>query len=77
MRGAGSAAGGGTAKPRSPNAIYDQLKVELVDAEGQVAAAQRRLAEAEADAGPDRDKSRSRLRPSSPRPRISTATTAC
>ncbi|MFZ3236636.1 MAG: XrtA system polysaccharide chain length determinant [Stellaceae bacterium] len=48
--GAGSAAGGGTGKAQVPNAIYDQLKVKLVDAEGQVAAAQRRLSETEEDA---------------------------
>jgi polysaccharide chain length determinant protein (PEP-CTERM system associated) len=46
--GAGSPAGPG--KAQVPNTIYDQLKVKLVDAEGQVAAAQRRLAEVEDDA---------------------------
>ncbi len=37
------------ARTQVPNTIYDQLKVKLVDAEGQVAAAQRTLAEAQAE----------------------------
>lgn len=45
----GSPAGGGPAKAQVPNTIYDQLKVELVDAEGQVATVQRRLTEAQND----------------------------
>jgi polysaccharide chain length determinant protein (PEP-CTERM system associated) len=36
-------------KTQIPNTIYDRLKVELVDAQGSVAMAQRRLAEAEGD----------------------------
>ncbi|HXC11878.1 MAG TPA: XrtA system polysaccharide chain length determinant [Stellaceae bacterium] len=47
---AGSGSGaGGVGKNQVPNTIYDQLKVKLVDAEGQVAAAQRTLAEAQAE----------------------------
>jgi len=47
--GSGSGAVGGPGKTQVPNAIYDQLKVKLVDAEGQVATAQRRLADAQAE----------------------------
>ncbi|HUC73220.1 MAG TPA: XrtA system polysaccharide chain length determinant [Stellaceae bacterium] len=49
--GSGSAAGGGSGKAQVPNTIYDQLKVKLVDAEGQVATAQRRLADSQAEEG--------------------------
>ena len=38
-----------TAKTQIPNSIYDQLKVKLVDAEGQVATAQRQVSETQAD----------------------------
>jgi polysaccharide chain length determinant protein (PEP-CTERM system associated) len=47
--GSASGSGGGGAKAQVPNTVYEQLKVKLVDAEGQVAAAQRRLSDAEAD----------------------------
>jgi polysaccharide chain length determinant protein (PEP-CTERM system associated) len=49
--GTGAAAGGGPGKTQVPNTIYDQLKVKLVDAEGQVATAQRRLTDAQAEEG--------------------------
>ncbi|MBV8118432.1 MAG: hypothetical protein JO081_00650 [Alphaproteobacteria bacterium] len=39
---------GGPLKSQIPNAVYDQLKVRLADANGQVATAQHRLADAEA-----------------------------
>jgi polysaccharide chain length determinant protein (PEP-CTERM system associated) len=46
--GSGSgAAGGGSNRGQIANAVYDQLKVRLVDAEGNVASAQRSLAESE------------------------------
>ncbi len=41
--------GAGVNKTQIPNAVYDQLKVKLVDAEGQVAAVQRRLKQAQAE----------------------------
>lgn len=44
-----SAVGASAAKMEVPNTIYDQLKVKLVEAEGQVATAQRRLDEAQAE----------------------------
>ncbi|HEY1298883.1 MAG TPA: XrtA system polysaccharide chain length determinant [Stellaceae bacterium] len=40
---------GGANKTEIANTVYDQLKVKLVDAEGAVAAAQQRLAQAQAD----------------------------
>ena len=43
------AAGDGSSKGQIANAVYDQLKVKLVDAEGNVASAQRRLVAAEDD----------------------------
>jgi polysaccharide chain length determinant protein (PEP-CTERM system associated) len=43
------AAGDGSGKGQIANAVYDQLKVKLVEAEGNVASAQRRLAAAEDD----------------------------
>ncbi|MBV8737818.1 MAG: hypothetical protein JO007_11285 [Alphaproteobacteria bacterium] len=46
---AGGSSGSDNAKTQIPNAIYDQLKVKLVDAEGQVAAAQRQVAETQAE----------------------------
>ena len=50
MKHSGSgAAGDGSSKGQIANAVYDQLKVKLVDAEGTVASAQRRLAAAEDD----------------------------
>lgn len=45
---AAAKSGGVPDKTQIPNTVYDQLKVKLVDAEGQVAEAQRRLARAEA-----------------------------
>ncbi len=45
----GSEAAGGVSKTQIPNAVYDQLKIKLVDAEGQVAAVQRRLLQAQAE----------------------------
>lgn len=45
----GSDAAGGVSKTQIPNAVYDQLKIKLVDAEGQVAAVQRRLQQAQAE----------------------------
>jgi polysaccharide chain length determinant protein (PEP-CTERM system associated) len=45
----GSGAAIGSGKAQVPNTIYDQLKVKLVHAEGQVAATQRRLADAQLD----------------------------
>lgn len=45
----GSDAAGGISKTQIPNAVYDQLKIKLVDAEGQVAAVQRRLQQAQAE----------------------------
>jgi polysaccharide chain length determinant protein (PEP-CTERM system associated) len=47
--GGGSGEGGGNGKAQIANSVYDQLKVKLVDAEGAVASAQRRLDEAEAE----------------------------
>ncbi len=47
--GSGPGAAGGPGKTQVPNTIYDQLKVKLVDAEGQVATDQRRLDEAQAE----------------------------
>ncbi len=44
-----SESAGGAGKTQIPNAVYDQLKVKLVDAEGQVAAIQRRLKQAQAE----------------------------
>jgi polysaccharide chain length determinant protein (PEP-CTERM system associated) len=44
--GAGGGTGGGPGKTQIANAVYDQLKVKLVDAEGAVAGAQRRLDDA-------------------------------
>ncbi len=46
--GSGGGAGGG-GKAQIPNSVYDQLKVKLVDAEGAVASAQRRLDDAQAE----------------------------
>lgn len=45
--GGGSSAGPG--KTQIPNTVYDQLKIQLVDAEGQVASVQRRLTAAQND----------------------------
>jgi polysaccharide chain length determinant protein (PEP-CTERM system associated) len=47
MKHSGGAAGVGNGKSQVPNNVYDQLKVKLVDAEGQVASAQHRLTEAQ------------------------------
>ncbi len=47
--GGGSGDGGNGGKAQIANSVYDQLKVKLVDAEGAVAAAQRRLDDAEAE----------------------------
>jgi polysaccharide chain length determinant protein (PEP-CTERM system associated) len=41
--------GGGVGKTEIPNAVYDQLKVKLVDAQGAVASLQRRLVDAQAE----------------------------
>jgi polysaccharide chain length determinant protein (PEP-CTERM system associated) len=49
--GPGGGAGGGAGKTQIANAVYDQLKVRLVDAEGTVAEAQQRLDEAETEEG--------------------------
>ena len=49
MKHSSGAAGAGAGKTQVPNTVYDQLKVKLVDAEGQVASAQRRLAEAQTE----------------------------
>jgi polysaccharide chain length determinant protein (PEP-CTERM system associated) len=49
-RGSGSGGGsGGGGKSQIANSVYEQIKVKLVDAEGAVAAAQRRLDDAEAE----------------------------
>ena len=49
MKHSGSESSGGVSKTQIPNAVYDQLKVKLVDAETQVAAIQRRLKQAQAE----------------------------
>lgn len=49
MKHSGGAPGVGAGKTQVPNTVYDQLKVKLVDAEGQVASAQRRLAETQTE----------------------------
>lgn len=49
MKHPGSGPGVGAGKSQVANTVYDQLKVKLVDAEGQVASAQRRLAEAQGE----------------------------
>ena len=49
MKHAADSGTSGLGKTQIPNAVYDELKVKLVDAESQVAAAQRQLAEVEAD----------------------------
>ncbi len=48
-RGGGGAASSGPAKTQIPNTVYDQLKIKLVDAEGQVATARRALTETQAE----------------------------
>lgn len=47
--GGGGGSAGGPGKTQIPNTVYDQLKIQLVDAEGQVASVQRRLVAAQAD----------------------------
>jgi polysaccharide chain length determinant protein (PEP-CTERM system associated) len=49
MKHSGSESSGAVSKTQIPNAVYDQLKVKLVDAETQVAAIQRRLKQAQAE----------------------------
>ena len=49
MKHSGSESSGGVSKTQIPNAVYDQLKIKLVDAETQVAAIQRRLKQAQAE----------------------------
>ena len=49
MKHSGSESSGAISKTQIPNAVYDQLKVKLVDAETQVAAIQRRLKQAQAE----------------------------
>jgi polysaccharide chain length determinant protein (PEP-CTERM system associated) len=45
----GGSSGSDNVKTQIPNAIYDQLKVKLADAEGQVATTQRQVAETQAE----------------------------
>jgi polysaccharide chain length determinant protein (PEP-CTERM system associated) len=45
----GGSSGSDNMKTQIPNAIYDQLKVKLADAEGQVATTQRQVAETQAE----------------------------
>ncbi|MGA8757329.1 MAG: XrtA system polysaccharide chain length determinant [Stellaceae bacterium] len=49
MKHSTSESSGGVSKTQIPNAVYDQLKIKLVDAETQVAAIQRRLKQAQAE----------------------------
>ena len=47
--GPGSGAGSGPGKAQVPNGLYDQLKIKLADADGVVASAERRVAQAQAE----------------------------